>query len=35
MGDEASSTRVLLADDHPVYLDGLAAAIGAPPIWNS
>ena len=22
------ATRVLLADDHPVYLDGLAAAIG-------
>jgi two-component system nitrate/nitrite response regulator NarL len=27
MGDEAGSTRVLVADDHPVYLDGLAAAI--------
>jgi two-component system nitrate/nitrite response regulator NarL len=27
MGDDAGSTRVLVADDHPVYLDGLAAAI--------
>jgi len=27
MGDEAGPTRVLVADDHPVYLDGLAAAI--------
>jgi DNA-binding NarL/FixJ family response regulator len=23
--------RVLIADDHPVYLDGLAAAIAATP----
>jgi len=27
MGAEAGSTRVLVADDHPVYLDGLTAAI--------
>ena len=27
MGADAGSTRVLVADDHPVYLDGLAAAI--------
>jgi two-component system, NarL family, nitrate/nitrite response regulator NarL len=27
MSDSARLTRVLVADDHPVYLDGLAAAI--------
>jgi two-component system, NarL family, nitrate/nitrite response regulator NarL len=27
MSGPAQSTRVLIADDHPVYLDGLAAAI--------
>jgi two-component system nitrate/nitrite response regulator NarL len=27
MSADAAATRVLLADDHPVYLDGLAAAI--------
>jgi two-component system nitrate/nitrite response regulator NarL len=27
MNASSSSTRVLVADDHPVYLDGLAAAI--------
>ncbi len=27
MSDAVRSTRVLVADDHPVYLDGLAAAI--------
>jgi two-component system nitrate/nitrite response regulator NarL len=26
--DEAEPIRVLIADDHPIYLDGLAAAIG-------
>jgi two-component system, NarL family, nitrate/nitrite response regulator NarL len=31
MGDDGGSTRVLVADDHPVYLDGLAAAIERAP----
>jgi len=32
---ETSPVRVLIADDHPMFRFGLAAAIGAAPGWGA